>query len=141
MAVDGTLYSQRHGRTRHTLYVPKLSSDGTGVPLELTSWIENRLVDLGGGFTRLSANGGWKGADGCVVHDDLLLYVVDLAKASPLILGSIAQRVAADLGQEVVYLTVQTLDVIHVHAVAPTPPHFDSVTAVHLKRQLARAEQ
>jgi hypothetical protein len=131
MAVNGEPHSPPQRRARHTLHVPTLHSDGTRAPRALITWIEDRLIELGGGFTRLNAHGGWKREDGSNERDDLLIYVVDLAEASPLALGSIAQRVAVELDQDAVYLTVQTLEVVHVHAVTATPT-FERLTVAQL---------
>jgi hypothetical protein len=79
-------------RARHTLHVPTFDISGAAAPRALITWIEDRLVDLGGGFTHLSASGGWENPDGSTSRDDLLIYLVDLDDASPLALGSIAQR-------------------------------------------------
>jgi hypothetical protein len=122
VAVNGQHSPPHLGRARHTLHVPALHSNGAPTPRALVDWIENRLVDLGGGFTRLTANGGWKDANNRTLHDELFIYFVDLEDPSPLALASIAHRVAVELGQDVVYLTVQALDVVHVQAITPSLP-------------------
>lgn len=97
--------------TRYTLHVPEQFNDGREIPGFMLDEIELDLVDMFGGYTRMSATGGWRADNGSTPIEPMQVYVVD--SADPATLERL-QRYAAHLTkqfeQDAIYLTRQEIE-------------------------------
>lgn len=93
---------------RVTLHVPETRNDGSPVATAELEAHEAELLQIAGGFTLIPAIGAWRSSTGEVYREPLRLYAVDVAdertvRAQML---ELAECMSAELGQEVIYLTV-----------------------------------
>jgi len=94
--------------TRFTLHVPEANNSGDPFGPETFAAIEERLLDIAGGFTLTHGIGVWRDPeDGTTYRDPLRLYSVDAEDTNEVLLsfGALADTVALALRQECVYLT------------------------------------
>ena len=97
--------------TRYTLHVPLYDNDFRPFPAQTIAEIEQRLLGIFGGFTKAPGMVGAYRGENRDYHEPIDLYHVDSADpAAAGILTRMAQKIAAELGQEAVYLTAQTIE-------------------------------
>ena len=102
-------------KTRFTLYVPASYNNGQTVPNRWVVQLESDLAREFGGFTRMTASGGWIAPDGRTITEPMFLYACDIDNSAAVFAAEkvwrFADRVKHDLTQEAVYVTRETLDV------------------------------
>jgi hypothetical protein len=106
------------------LHVPETLPDGLPVPHELLDTYEDQLLDIAAiakaaadgvgeeGFTLVAATGVWRSCSRKTHRESILRYELDVADAWAIRrpVEQLAQRIAEDLAQEMVYVTVSPLD-------------------------------
>ncbi len=97
---------------RFTLIVPEALNDGTPAGVEQLAAYEHDLLDIVGGYTLISAIGAWRSPAGDIYHEPVRKYELDIAD-DPTVrdqLLALASRIALELAQDAIYLTVAPID-------------------------------
>jgi len=106
---------------RFTLTMPEAFNDGAPVLLEQLALYEQELLDLVGGYTLTSAIGAWRAPTGDVYYEPVRKYELDIAD-DPAVrdeLLALASRIALELAQDAIYLTVAPITKQLVSAAVP----------------------
>ena len=105
-AVGRLTFEQGKGNTmnRLTITVPKADNDGRLIPPKLFDWLEDELVRVYGGWTRVKVRGGWKNDAGDIISEESFRYDI-LTSMGSIRLEFLAAEVARRWKQETVLVT------------------------------------
>jgi len=105
---------------RFTLHVPEQYNDGAAVdPDYFRGFVEAEILRNADGFTLTHGIGAYRG-DCTTYREPVRLYVIDTNESFPRWLSELSRKVAADLSQEAVYVTVATVSA-HLFTPIPSP--------------------
>lgn len=95
---------------RITLHVPEARNDGSAVAPDQLAAYEDALLEIAGGFTLTHSIGAWRSLSGSTCREPQRLYSVDVAEAvAASKVLAVAQRIAFDLEQQVLYVTSSSI--------------------------------
>ena len=95
------------GTTEYTLHVPTRLNSGARVSAEFFRTLEDRLVSIGGGFSRVRIVGGYRMSDGSLKRESVYTYTLLAPDTSAIQqrIRSLASHVRIQLAQESVLVT------------------------------------
>jgi hypothetical protein len=104
---------------RFILHIPEQYNDGTAVGREVFEAVEERLLEIGGGFTLTHTTGAWRSDDGTIYREPIACYAVGAEAEAQRPLHKLAKLVGTVLRQEAVYLTRHEISAELVTIAAP----------------------
>ncbi len=94
----------------YTLYVPQRLNNDTDVSAEFFRALEERLVSIAGGFTRMRGVGAYRMTDGSVKREPVYVYMLLASARERERIRRVAEYVKLMLAQESVLVTSRTVD-------------------------------